>query len=105
MLTARTRAVLLPVGGKHTVLLLGGKDAAPTLIHKAFAASLTTALSQQDGTLTSTPRFVCCRTLLLFPALKASAELGKPEIVSLILKQYPDQSKNHCKAAVFRALK
>jgi hypothetical protein len=31
--------------------------------------------------------------------------LGKPDIVSLLLKKFPEESKQHCKAAVFRALK
>lgn len=113
MLTALKLAVLLPLGGKHTVFLLGGKHtalpfthaSAPELIHEACAVSLATAVPCQDATHTLTARFACCCRSTLCAALKASAELGKPEIVSLILKQYPEQSKNHCKAALFRALK
>lgn len=38
-------------------------------------------------------------------AIKAAAELGRSEIVELLLTKFPGESKEHCKAGVFRALK
>lgn len=38
-------------------------------------------------------------------ALKAAAELGKVDVVDVVLKGFPDQAKEHCKAATFRAMK
>ena len=38
-------------------------------------------------------------------ALKVAAELGKADIVDSLLKKFPEQTKQHCKAGMFRALK
>lgn len=38
-------------------------------------------------------------------ALKAAAEHSNNDIVGLLLKKFPEETKAHCKAGIFRAMK
>jgi DNA-binding protein YbaB len=38
-------------------------------------------------------------------ALKTAAENGKARVVAFLLERFPQQTKAHCKAGVYRALK